>query len=320
MVDSATSQEDATSILQVGTLPPVAEEPLHQEFAVLRLPEEDHEEFLAQYSAQVRTVVTCSSSAVSGAFMKQLPKLQAIVNFGVGYEKIDVDTGKNLGIAISNTPDVLTDCVADLAVGLLIDTARGISASDGFVRRGEWLQRQYPLGSRVSGKRVGIVGMGRIGRAIAARLEAFGTTIAYHSRTRVETVTYPWHESLIDLAAESDVLVVAVAGGPATAGLVSREVLLALGPEGYLINIARGSVVDEDALVEILRHRRIAGAGLDVFAHEPHVPEELFALNNVVLTPHLGSATTETRAAMATLFLQNIRQFMELGTLRTPVM
>lgn len=319
MVHQLTPSEDVTSILQVGPLPPVAEDPLHQEFSVLRLPEEGGEAFLSECSAQVKVVVTSSLSGVSGALMRKLPDLQAVINFGVGYETTDVDTGKELGIAVSNTPDVLTDCVADLAVGLLIDTTRGMTASDRFVRRGEWSQRQYPLGSRISGKHVGIVGMGRIGQAIAKRMAAFGSTIAYHSRTPVGALAYPWYESLIDLASESDFLVVAVAGGPATAGLVSREVLLALGPAGYLVNIARGSVVDEDALVDALVQNSIAGAGLDVFAHEPYVPEELYDLDNVVLTPHLGSATTETREDMANLFLGNLRQFMDQGTLKTPV-
>lgn len=307
------------TILQVGALPPAAEGQLHEEFFVLRIPEKGWEAVVAEHGQQRSVAVTSSMVGVSGALIKALPNLRAVVNFGVGYDTTDVEIAQELGVQVSNTPDVLTDCVADLAVGLMIDTARSISASDRFVRRGEWPQGQYPLGQRISGKRVGIVGMGRIGRSIAKRLEAFGCSIAYHCRRRVDTLTYPWYESLIDLATQSDFLVVAVAGGPATAGLISGEVLRALGAEGHLINIARGSVVDEIALVDALIHQQIAGAGLDVFTHEPHVPKALFELDNVVLTPHIGSATAETRQDMASLFFENLRQFIASGTLKTPV-
>jgi len=307
------------TILQVGALPPAAEGQLHEEFSVLGIPEKGWEAVVAEHGQQRSVVVTSSMAGVSGALMRALPNLKAIVNFGVGYDTTDVEIAQELGVQVSNTPDVLTDCVADLTVGLMIDTARNISASDRFIRRGEWPQGQYPLGQRISGKRVGIVGMGRIGQSIAKRLEAFGCSIAYHSRNRVDTLTYPWYQSLTDLATHSDFLVVAVAGGPATAGLISGEVLCALGAEGHLINIARGSVVDESALVDALIHQQIAGAGLDDCTHEPHVPKALFELDNVVLTPHIGSATAETRQDMASLFFDNLRQFIACGTLKTPV-
>ncbi|GAA1137666.1 hypothetical protein GCM10009672_03880 [Nesterenkonia lutea] len=251
--------------------------------------------------------------------MRALPNLDAVISFGVGFETIDICAAEQLGVVVSNTPDVLTDCVADLAVGLLIDCLRGISAADRFVRQGNWINGPYPLGTRVSGKRIGIVGLGRIGLATARRLEAFGPTIAYHSRNRLVEVAYPWYESLIDLASDSDVLIVAVSGGTSTTGLVSREVIAALGSDGYLINVARGTVVDENALVDALAQKQIAGAGLDVYTHEPRVPEALLALDNVVALPHLGSATTETRLDMANLFLMNLRQFIAEGTLTTPV-
>lgn len=307
------------SILQVGALPPAVEETLYDEFSVLRMPDVDFDRFLAEHSGQTKVAVTSSLSGVSGSIMRALPQLQAIINFGVGYETTDVETGRALGIAISNTPDVLTDCVADLAVGLTIDITRRISASDRFVRNGQWLQGPYPLGIRMRGKRIGIVGMGRIGQAIAQRLEGFGCEISYHSRNRVSKVAYPWCDSLSQLAVDSDILVVAVSGGPATDGLISQDILLALGSTGFLINIARGSVIDQQALVDALHKKQIAGAGLDVFMHEPHVPGALFELDNVVLTPHLGSATAETRGDMGDLFLSNLRQFMHEGTLRTPV-
>nr|WP_183358781.1 2-hydroxyacid dehydrogenase [Garicola koreensis] len=309
----------SATLLQVAPLPPAVEEILDREFYVNHLPEGGTGYGAAQNAGDVVAVVTTSPVGASGALMKSLPNLEAVVNFGVGYETTDVDTARQLGIAVSNTPDVLTDCVADLAVGLTIDVTRGISAADRYVRRGQWPEGAHPLGRRVSGLRVGVIGLGRIGRAIARRMEAFGNTVSYHSRRRVEDVPYYWHESVSVLAAESDVLIVAVSGGPSTESLVSRDVLDALGPDGFLINIARGSVVDEDALIHALVERRIAGAALDVFGHEPHVPEALFELDNVVLTPHLGSATVETRQAMADLFLENVRMFMSTGRVRTPV-
>lgn len=310
--------ESTCTVLQVGPMPPYLEVPLHQEFDVHRLPDDGRQEFLAANAEHVNIAFTTSTVGVDAELMRALPNLQAVINFGVGVDKTDVQVASELGILVSNTPDVLTDCVADVAVGLLIDVARGVSAADRFIRRGDWEQGAYPLGMRVSGKRVGILGLGRIGLAIAGRLEGFGAHIAYHGRNRVVDVTYPWYDSLTELAQNSDFLIVAVSSSPATAGIVSREVLDALGPRGYLINISRGAVVDEDALVEALVQKRIAGAGLDVFAHEPHVPNELVTLENVVLTPHLGSGTTETRQDMAELSLANLRKFATDGTLLTP--
>jgi lactate dehydrogenase-like 2-hydroxyacid dehydrogenase len=238
------------------------------------------------------------------------------VHFGVGYETTDVALARSRGVAVSNTPDVLDDCVADLAVGGLIDVVRRLSAADRFVRRGEW---DFPLATKVSGKRVGILGLGRIGRAIARRLEGFDMKISYHSRNPVGGVPYQYVSSPAALASDVDILVVATSGGPATAGLVSAEVLDALGPAGYLVNIARGSVVDEPALVSALVDGRLAGAALDVYADEPHVPAPLLELESVVLLPHIASATRETREAMGELALRNLRQFMTDGTLVTPV-
>ncbi len=221
---------------------------------------------------------------------------------------------------MSNTPDVLTDCVADTAVGLMIDTLRQFSASDRYVRAGRWpVDGNYPLTRQVSNTRVGIIGLGRIGSAIAKRLSAFGCTISYHNRHEVEGSSYTYVGSPEELAAAVDVLVVATAGGAGTQRLVSREVIDALGPRGYLINIARGSVVDEEALVAALVEGRLAGAGLDVFADEPNVPEALLSMDNVVVLPHVGSGTVETRAAMEDLVLRNLNSFLESGQLVTPV-
>jgi lactate dehydrogenase-like 2-hydroxyacid dehydrogenase len=251
--------------------------------------------------------------------MAALPALKAICSFGVGYETIDVDEATRRGIVVSNTPDVLNDCVADIAFGLLIDVARGLSASDRFARRGDWLKGAFPLQTRVSGKRLGILGLGRIGRVIARRASGFDMEVRYHSRQPVATVDYRYEPTLTGLAQWADFLVVASAGGAETRHLVSPEVIAALGPDGYLINIARGSVIDEAALVDGLVNRRIAGAGLDVFADEPKIPAALLDLDNVVLLPHVASGTHETRQAMADLTLANLRQFLASGTLLTGV-
>jgi lactate dehydrogenase-like 2-hydroxyacid dehydrogenase len=278
-----------------------------------------HYKIVDEPSAEVEAAITSSRFGITREQMDAMPSLKAIVHFGVGYETTDVAYARSRGIVVSNTPDVLTDCVADLAVGGMIDVLRRLSAADRFVRRGDWLTAQYPLATKVSGKRVGILGLGRIGRAIAHRLEGFDAQLSYHSRHRVPDVPYTYAESPTALAAAVDVLVVATSGGAATSGLVSREVLEALGPAGYLVNIARGSVVDEPALVEALTSGAIAGAALDVFADEPNVPPALMDMDNVVLLPHIASATTETREAMGELAFRNLREFLTKGTLVTPV-
>ncbi len=223
------------------------------------------------------------------------------------------------GVVVTNTPDVLTDCVADLAMALLVDVARGISAGDRYVRAGRWPKGAMPLATKASGKRLGIVGLGRIGRAIATRAEGFDMQIRYHNRRQSPDSPYGYEKSLEDLARWCDFLMVATAGGETTRGLVSAAVIDALGPAGFLVNIARGSVVDEPALVSALAGKRIAGAALDVFADEPRVSEALIAMDNVVLTPHIASATTETRAAMGQLVLDNLASFFRDGHALTPV-
>jgi hydroxypyruvate reductase len=278
-----------------------------------------HYEIVDAPSADVVAAITSSRFGVTTEQIDAMPGLRAIVHFGVGYETTDVAYARDRGIVVSNTPDVLTDCVADLAVGGLIDVLRGLSAADRFVRRGDWQQGQFPLATRVTGRRVGILGLGRIGTAIAHRLTAFDARLSYHSRHEVPDVPYAYYPTPAALAEAVDVLVVATSGGPATAGLVSAAVLAALGPAGYLVNIARGSVVDEPALVAALTSGELAGAALDVFADEPNVPEPLLDMDNVVLLPHIASATTETREAMGDLAFRNLEQFMTDGTLITPV-
>ncbi len=306
-------------VLQVGPLKPSLAQTLQEDYAAYVLPAEPAD-FLAEHGGEIRVAVTSGRTGVDAALMAALPNLGAVVNFGVGYDTTDVDAAAARGIGVSNTPDVLTDCVADTAVGLMIDTLRQFSASDRYVRAGRWpVDGNYPLTRQVSNTRVGIIGLGRIGSAIAKRLSAFGCTIAYHNRHEVEGSSYTYVRSPAELAAAVDVLVVAAAGGAGTQRLVSREVIDALGPRGYLINIARGSVVDEEALVAALVEGRLAGAGLDVFADEPNVPEALLSMDNVVVLPHVGSGTVETRAAMEDLVLRNLNSFLESGQLVTPV-
>lgn len=308
-------------VLQVGPLKPSLSETLRTSYDALVLPEGTRRHsFLDDYGGDVVAAVTSGRTGVDTELMNALPRLGAVVNFGVGYDTTDVALARERGIVVSNTPDVLTDCVADLAVGLTVDLLRGMSAADRFVRRGEWSHSgSYPLMRSVSGKRIGILGLGRIGRAIASRFEAFGSSISYHSRREVPDVGYTYVPSVDELASAVDVLVVATSGGDATKGLVGRPVLEALGEGGYVINVARGSVIDESALVDLLTQRRLAGAGLDVFAAEPYVPEALLELDNVVLLPHVGSATAETRAAMEKLTLDNLTSYLVDGTLVTPI-
>ncbi|CDQ47217.1 2-hydroxyacid dehydrogenase [Mycolicibacterium neoaurum] len=317
-----TSARSVDRVLQVGPLKPSLADTLATRYDALVLPEENaaREALLAEHADAVTAVVTSGRTGVDAALMRALPRLGAVINFGVGYDTTDVEAAELRGVGVSNTPDVLTDCVADTAVGLLIDTMRQFSASDRYVRAGRWpAEGNYPLTRQVSNTRVGIVGLGRIGGAIAKRLSAFGCTISYHNRRQVPDSPYRYVDTPVNLARDVDVLVIAAAGGSATSKLVDAAVLDALGAQGYLINIARGSVVDEQALVSALLEGRLAGAGLDVFAAEPQVPAELFEMDNVVLLPHVGSATVQTRAAMEALTLRNLDEFLSTGQLVTPV-
>ncbi|KQU45089.1 hydroxyacid dehydrogenase [Rhodococcus sp. Leaf278] len=308
-------------MLRVGPLKPSLMETLVADYDALELPEGDEREaFLSEHGESITAVVTSGRTGVDAALMERLPQLGAVVNFGVGYDTTDVDEAARRGIAVSNTPDVLTDCVADLAVGLVIDTMRGLPAAERFVRAGRWpAEGNTPLMRQVTGKRVGIIGLGRIGSAIADRLNGFRCEISYHNRNEIDGSPYVYAAGPTALAENVDVLIIAASGGSGTAHLVDRAVLEALGPQGYLINVARGSVVDEEALIELLAAGQLAGAGLDVFAHEPNVPDALLAMDNVVLLPHVGSATVETRAAMESLTLENLDRFLADGTLVTPV-
>ena len=305
----------AAEVVMVGNLRAELVEALRATYSARELGELSQEE-----AAQARVAVTSGVWGVRAEHLDQLPGLGAVVNFGVGFDTTDVAEAKRRGVAVANTPDVLTDCVADVAVGLVIDVMRRLSAADRFVRMGEWGPGRVPaLTRRVSGARVGVLGLGRIGLAIARRLEGFGCSISYHNRHQRDDVDYTWVPELTGLAEGCDALVIAAAGGEDSRGLVDAAVLDALGADGFLVNIARGSVVDEEALVEALEQGRIAGAGLDVFAHEPHVPEALLERDDVVLLPHLGSATVETRQAMTDLVLANVAAYLADGELKTPV-
>lgn len=255
----------------------------------------------------VRGCVTNGHSGPPPDMIDRMPKLEIIASASVGYDGIPVEYARSKGIPVTNTPDVLNDDVADLAIGLMIMTARRLVASDRYVRTGGWPKGgEYPLAQRASGKRVGILGMGRIGKEIGKRAEAMNNTVAYHSRRPVADVSYRHYPDLVELARNSDFLIVIIPATAETKKIVGKDVIEALGPTGILVNVARGAVVDEDALVEALKAGKLGGAGLDVFVNEPQVPEALFGMDNVVLEPHVGSATNETRRAMSQLVLDNL--------------
>ena len=306
-----------TKLLNVGRLPGPLESRLAQSYELLTWPAnpEAAQALLADHAASITGLVSSAAIGVSNDLVDRLPSLRVISNFGVGLDKIDVAHAKTRGIAVGYTPDVLNDCVADTAFGLMLDIGRGLSAADRFVRDKKWTTTTFPLGFKVSGAKLGIVGMGRIGRTIAKRATGFDMEIRYHARNPVTDVTWAHVPSLLELAKWSDFLIVITAGGAETKHLINADVLSALGPQGFLINVARGSVVDELALIEALEKKTIAGAGLDVFANEPHVPERLMHLENIVMLPHIASATQQTRQAMADRVFDNLTSFFKAGCL-----
>lgn len=314
---TAAAQANRPRLLQAGPLLPALEQALAARYAVQRLSDQtDPQAFLAAQGADFDGYVTSAVMGLDAARLAQLPRLQVVSSFGVGLDRIDLAAAAACGVQVGFTPGVLDDCVADQAFALLLDTMRRLSAADRFVRRGDWPAGPFGLSRRVSGARLGLVGFGRIGQTIARRASGFDMAVRYHSRRPVEGSACPHEPSLHALAAWADVLVVITAGGAATRHLIDRAVLEALGPKGFLVNVARGSVVDEAALVEALQAGRIAGAGLDVFADEPRVPEALRGLDNVVLTPHIASATRETRQAMADRVIDNLEGFFRDGRVR----
>jgi len=302
-------------VLQYGKMPlPQLDAELAQAYDVQILSEQaDPQRFLAEQGAQFEYAVTSAAMGLPARVVDALPALKFVSSFGVGFDALDKDALLRRGARVGYTPGVLDDCVADMAFALLLDSARGVSAADRFVRRGDWSRQRFGVTTRVSGKRLGIFGMGRIGSTVARRAQGFDMEVGYHNRRPVEDAPHRYLDSLLELARWCDFLVITAAGGDNTRHLVNAEVLDALGPQGFVVNVARGSVVDEAALAEALRSGRIAGAGLDVFEDEPRPHADLLALENVVLAPHVASGTHETRRAMADLVLQNLQQFIATG-------
>lgn len=293
-------------ILMLSQMPPVVVEGLSAAFTLHRAWEQpDRDAFIREVASDIRGLAPGVHIHVGGPLFDMLPNLEIVSSMGVGYDTIDAREAGRRGIIVTNTPDVLTDEVADLALGLLVATVRQIPQADRYLRAGGWLEKPYPLTATLRGRKVGILGLGRIGKAIATRLEAFGLDIAYHGRSR-QDVPYRYEPTLLGLAEWCDVLLSVAPGGKETDGIIDAGVLKALGPDGVLINVGRGSVVDERALVEALQAKTILSAGLDVFADEPHVPAELIAMEHVVLLPHVGSASVETRRAMGQLVVDNL--------------
>ncbi|MCE1235723.1 MAG: 2-hydroxyacid dehydrogenase [Hyphomicrobiales bacterium] len=306
-------------VLQTGPIAPWFDARLAELADVAPAWTEEGRARLSAEGATIRLAVGSALHRFDAALMDRVPNLRAVANFGVGYDSTDTATLKARGVALSNTPGVLDDCVADLAFALVLDVMRRTVAGDRFVRAGRWGPERFPLTTRVSGKRLGVLGLGRIGKVLARRAAGFDMAIGYHNRRPDPSVDFLFHDRLVDLATWADVLVVLCPGGEATRGIVNAEVLAALGPRSYLVNVARGSVVDEAALIAALESGAIAGAGLDVYADEPNVPKALWGRDDVVLTPHVASATEETRRAMGDLTLANVESFLATGRLKTPV-
>lgn len=310
---------EAAKILSLGAIMPIVDETLDAKFKVFRDTDMALDEIIGTHGNEIRAIVTRGRSPTNEALMARLPNLELIANFGVGYDSIDAAAAARRGIVVTNTPDVLNDEMGDFTVGLLLATVRALPEAERHLRAGRWLERPFPLGNTLRGRSIGIAGMGRIGRVIAKRLSGFDVPISYHSRNRIPDVAYPHYPDLKALAAAVDVLIVVLPGGSATRNIVGAEILKALGPDGILINVARGSVVDEPALIQALRDKTILAAGIDVFAAEPHVPAELIAMDHVVLVPHVGTATHHTRGLMAKLVIENVISWFDGKGVVTPV-
>jgi lactate dehydrogenase-like 2-hydroxyacid dehydrogenase len=313
---------DKAEVLLIGPLKPVVVNGLNAVFTVHKMAEaEDPEALIASLAPRLRAIaVSATSEPITGALMARFPKLEIVSSFGVGYDHMDANWAAEHGVTLTNTPEVLNEEVADTALGLLLCTVREFPQAERFLRAGKWLEKGYPLSkATLRDRTVGVVGMGRIGQAIARRLDAFGVPVVYHSRKPQPGVGYKYYPKLIDMARDVDILLVIVPGGAATQNMINAEVLNALGPDGILINMARGSVVDEPALIKALQDKRIMSAGLDVYVNEPDVPKELIAMDNVVLFPHLGSASVWTRTRMDQLIVDNLAAWAAGKPPLTPV-
>jgi lactate dehydrogenase-like 2-hydroxyacid dehydrogenase len=296
--------DKSIEILQTGKLLASCEAALAERFTVHKLHEQaDKAGWLAANGSRIRAH---AGSGVQADLMDALPNLEIIASFGVGYDNIDTKAAKARNIRVTNTPNVLNDAVAELTIGLMIALARRIPQADQYVRQGKWPGGNMPLLSELTGKTVGILGLGRIGKEIAVRAQAMKMRVVYHGRKRQPTEPHIFYDNLTDMARDSDWLVIIAPGGKGTERIVSREVLTALGPKGMLVNVARGTLVDEPAMLELLQNGGLGGAALDVFENEPLVPAGFLALDNVVLSPHQGSATNQTRDAMGALLVANL--------------
>ncbi|WP_328525688.1 2-hydroxyacid dehydrogenase [Kribbella sp. NBC_00359] len=306
-------------VLMPGPMHPAVAQGLEGHCELIRLWEEsDPDAVLAARRDEIVAVAT-GGGRVDGPFLDRLPAVRIVASFGVGYDRIDANAAAERGVVVTNTPGVLDDEVADTALGLLLMTVRELPQAERYLREGKWQDGPYPLTrATMHGRRMGILGLGRIGQAIADRATPFGISVAYHNRRRKD-VGYRYYPSLVEMARDVDVLMIVIPGGDSTRHLVDAEVLEALGPDGILINVSRGSVVDEQALVDALRTNTILSAGLDVFEHEPKVHPDLLTLPNAVLLPHVGSATMPTRTAMGNLVVDNLRNWLAHGTPLTPV-
>ena len=305
------------NILITNKMVRICEPELEEKYSIHRLYEQtDPGMFLAK-NGDLFTAI--AGADVSEKMMEQMPNLKMISGFGVGYDSVDIDAAKQRGIYVSNTPNVLNDAMAEITIGLIIALSRNLVSADKFVRAGKWQEGGFPLQNELTGKTVGIVGLGRIGKEIASRAQAMKMRVIYCGRTEQTNQPYPYYSDVVNMAQKSDWLVVMTTGGEGTSKLINAEVIRALGPKGYLVNMARGSVLDQDALISALQNNELAGAALDVFADEPHVPESLLAMDNVVLSPHQGSATFQTRKAMGDLVVANLQAFFAGKPLLTRV-
>jgi lactate dehydrogenase-like 2-hydroxyacid dehydrogenase len=314
-----TRDTSAVTILVPDGLHDHAVRRLDATFRIVRIERADPTFVTDELARNTRAIA--AMAALDARFIDAFPKLEVIASFGVGYDHVDARHAGSKGVMVTNTPDVLTEEVADTAIGLLLNTVRELAKAEAWLREGRWVKDgAYPLtGMTLRGRRAGIFGMGRIGQAIARRLQAFGLPVAYHNRRPLEGVPYDYHPTLVGLAEAVDTLISTAPGGAATEKAVNARVLQALGPEGVFVNIGRGSTVDEAALAAALANRTIRAAGLDVFADEPHVPQALLDLPNVSLLPHVGSASIHTREAMADLVVDNLISWFSKGRALTPV-
>ncbi len=308
-------------LFMAGPMLPMIEESLSDTFTIHHYAKvADKPAFLESIGPKIVAATLGGQAIVNADIMKKMPKLEIVSNFGVGYDTVDVKYAAENGIIVTNTPDVLNEEVADTTLGLMLSTVRELPQAERYLREGKWLQKAYPLTpASLRDRTVGIIGMGRIGKAIAKRIEAFGMPIVYHSRSKAGGVSFRHYPDLVTMARDVDILIAIIPGGAATKNMINAKVLEALGPTGIFINVARGSVVDEPALVEALRTKKIMSAGLDVFADEPRVPKELMEMENVVLLPHVASASVFTRRAMGQLVVDNLKAWAAGKPPLTPV-